>query len=163
VLLCTTTNKAIDSLAEKICATCDQESVVAIGSPDRLGATSVKLTLDEKVKRHKSQHAWLDLCQKARFVLEAYTNIQQNALIEARRKDAEDAERLKILSYSINEQQVAASMTLEMGAAQQVASVKRAASSLRKEAGRSRAFLHAECNSNVRCSVFFREILACPW
>lgn len=134
VLLCTTTNKAIDSLAEKICSTCGHDAVIAIGNPHRLGATSVTLTLDEKVKGHRSKQAWLEMCAKATYVMEAYTNIQQNALTEARKKDQEDAkgqDGSEGVKFTVNEERVAASMAAEMGtaarAAEEVARVKLAA------------------------------------
>jgi hypothetical protein len=53
VLLCTTTNKAIDSLAEKIHA-CGHEDILAFGNAARLGATSQQLTLTNRVAAHDS-------------------------------------------------------------------------------------------------------------
>lgn len=147
VLLCTTTNKAIDSLAEKICSTCGPEVVVAIGNPHRLGSTSVTLTLDEKVKRHPSKRAWLDMCMKAMHVMEAYWGIQQDALTEARGKDAEEAKGLNIPNgqrYSVNEASVAASMAVEMSAAAKAAEVVARAklSSLRRPGSRGSGATH---------------------
>lgn len=53
VLLCTTTNKAIDSLAEKLHAS-GHRDVVAFGNASRLGPTSLTLTLPAHVARHKA-------------------------------------------------------------------------------------------------------------
>jgi hypothetical protein len=53
VLLCTTTNKAIDSLAEKI-YNCGHRNILAFGNESRLGATSLKLTLPRRVAAHAS-------------------------------------------------------------------------------------------------------------
>jgi hypothetical protein len=158
VLLCTTTNKAIDSLAEKICATCGHDSVIAIGNAYRLGSTSVTLTLDEKVKRHKSNCAWVDMCAQATFVLEAYHKIQQDAIIEARKKDAEAAKGLQISveEYSKNETLVAASMKMEMAAAEEAvreaAQTKFAAPSVGKKRG-ANSPLRSACMSNYSCTV----------
>lgn len=177
VLLCTTTNKAIDSLAEKICVTCGHDAVVAIGNPHRLGATSVTLTLDEKVKRHRSKRAWLEMCVKATYVMEAYTNIQQDALTEARKKDQEESKGASLtagVKYSVNEAQVAASMAVEMSAAaraaEEVARVKLAASSLGGRGRQGRGAIHVHLYSACICStlsmvfmlwdpsIFFSEI-----
>lgn len=158
VLLCTTTNKAIDSLAEKICVTCGHESVVAVGNPHRLGATSITLTLDEKVKRHPSKEAWLGMCRKATYVLETYYNIQQNALMEARAKDAEEARSngngaLNGETYTAHEAQVAASMALEMDAAKRVAEQAAAVIGLKRDTskrsgkGRSASLAHHWCQT----------------
>jgi hypothetical protein len=53
VLLCTTTNKAIDSLAEKIHA-CGHKDILAFGNAARLGTTSLQLTLTNRVAAHES-------------------------------------------------------------------------------------------------------------
>lgn len=53
VLMCTTTNKAIDSLAEKL-HSAGYRDIVALGNASRLGPTSATLTLPEHVKRHKA-------------------------------------------------------------------------------------------------------------
>ena len=160
VLLCTTTNKAIDTLAEKICSTCGHDSVIAIGNAHRLGDTSVTLTLDEKVKRHRSKQAWLDMCTKATYVMEAYNNIQQNALIEARKKDQEEAKGRDDSEggkFTVNEARVAASMAAEMNAAaraaEQVARVKLAASRSNARKGRSRRG-EAQYDEWLRCVAF---------
>lgn len=53
VLLCTTTNKAIDSLAEKIYK-CGHRDILAFGNASRLGETSLQLTLSHRVAAHES-------------------------------------------------------------------------------------------------------------
>lgn len=53
MLLCTTTNKAIDSLAEKI-YNCGHRNILAFGNVSRLGATSLQLTLPYRVEAHAS-------------------------------------------------------------------------------------------------------------
>ena len=56
--------------------------------------------------------------------MEAYTNIQQNALIEARKKDQEEAKGRDSSEggkFTVNEARVAASMAAEMGAATRAA------------------------------------------
>jgi hypothetical protein len=60
VLLCTTTNRAIDSLAEKIHA-CGHSNVLAFGNAARLGPTSLSLTLPKHVERHASMKKYKGL------------------------------------------------------------------------------------------------------
>lgn len=52
VLLCTTTNRAIDSLAEKLAASGFGDSLLAFGNPSRLGATSARFLLDNRTTAH---------------------------------------------------------------------------------------------------------------
>ena len=52
VLLCTTTNKAIDSFAEKIVACGHRNDVLAFGNPARLGKTSAGVTLKGRMESY---------------------------------------------------------------------------------------------------------------
>lgn len=60
MLLCTTTNKAIDSLAEKI-HNCGHRNILAFGNASRLCETSLQLTLPYRVAAH------LSMCEVQEF------------------------------------------------------------------------------------------------
>lgn len=67
VLLCTTTNKAIDSLDEKI-YNCGHRNILAFGHASGLGDTSRKLTLPYHVAAHDSvctAEEFREVCDRA--------------------------------------------------------------------------------------------------
>lgn len=84
VLLCTTTNKAIDSLAEKL-YDAGHRDVVAFGNTTRLGRTALTLTLPSHLARHQS-HINLSTLQS-----ETYTALNKwNDLTRAAEAKATD-------------------------------------------------------------------------
>ena len=78
VLLCTTTNKAIDSLAEKLHA-CGHRDVVAIGNASRLGPTSLTLTVPAHVTRHKASAQLKALAHAAKEAGTAWDSLRRAA------------------------------------------------------------------------------------
>lgn len=77
VLLCTT-NKAIDSLAEKK-YDCGHRNIPAFGNESRLGATSCQLTLANRVAAHASVQKAQDLVPKVNRARSLWSNIKQAA------------------------------------------------------------------------------------
>ena len=85
VLLCTTTNKAIDSLAEKLYE-CGHRNILAFGNESRLGETSRKLTLPHRVAKHES----ILNVQKFRTVSDKALRLWDSLKNEAAQAEAED-------------------------------------------------------------------------
>ncbi|KAH9150686.1 hypothetical protein LEN26_004035 [Aphanomyces euteiches] len=61
VLLCTTTNKAIDSLTEKISRTRLRDALLAIGNESRVGETTKQFLLKNQIANHPPHNAFESL------------------------------------------------------------------------------------------------------
>ncbi|CAK4072172.1 unnamed protein product [Aphanomyces euteiches] len=61
VLLCTTTNKAIDSLTEKISRTRLRDALLAIGNESRVGETTKQFLLKNQIANHPAHNAFESL------------------------------------------------------------------------------------------------------
>ncbi|KAF0693291.1 hypothetical protein As57867_015669, partial [Aphanomyces stellatus] len=71
VLMCTTTNKAIDSLTEKIARTHHRETLLAVGNETRLGETSKQYLLHNRVANHPATVAMADIGHGLQGVMQA--------------------------------------------------------------------------------------------
>ncbi|KAF0687335.1 Aste57867_20915 [Aphanomyces stellatus] len=69
--MCTTTNKAIDSLTEKIARTHHRETLLAVGNETRLGETSKQYLLHNRVANHPATVAMADIGHGLQGVMQA--------------------------------------------------------------------------------------------